>query len=273
VFWRRGPGGGTGLKAIALALVSGAMCTAEVDTMTQRMETFSKAGDLASLAALGREIEEKWKVADVSAYADLTQHLCRALLNADCRGNRQQLGLAQTFAMRALAVSDRVPLETEWQLLWYVRSAVDEAGKKVSGDAWAVLRERQAKLWLHAWKRLVNAMDRNWDPRDVPAINLASNCGLPSGVSPEAIRDPDARAKYEAAIEANRKKAEEYNKQDKLRSLGKRFLPLAERTLVQAYRTPPRRNEELRKHLRAFLPDGDVEARILSAVQEAEPLE
>ncbi|MHC4707514.1 MAG: hypothetical protein ACYS8I_10570, partial [Planctomycetota bacterium] len=138
------------------------------------------------------------------------------------------------------------------------------------GEKWAQIRKRDVQVRLHAWKRLVNAIDPNWDANDLPFVNimppLATN--LPSGVAPEAIKDPKLRAQYEAAIEKNRLKAERYNEQSGLRKWLRRFPPRAERYIVRAYSKPPYNPEELKQYLETYIETQPTKTRILNAVIE-----
>jgi len=78
------------------------------------------------------------------------------------------------------------------------------------GEKWAQIRKKDVEVRLHAWKRLVNAIDPTWDANDVPLVNVMPPLaagppgGVAPGVAPEAIKDPKLRAQYEAAIEKNR---------------------------------------------------------------------
>jgi hypothetical protein len=138
------------------------------------------------------------------------------------------------------------------------------------GEEFAQRRKKDVEIRLHAWKRLMDAIDPNWDPNDLPLSNVVppAMLGLPSGATPEAIKDSKLRAEYEAAIEKNRQKAEKYNEQYKLRGWLKRFPPRAERYIVQAYSKPPYNIEELTGLLNQYIRDEQTRTRILDAVKK-----
>ena len=102
------------------------------------------------------------------------------------------------------------------------------------GEDFAQRRKKDVQIRLHAWKRLIDAIDPNWDPNDKPVRNVVppTETGLPSGVTPEAIKDSKLRAEYIQAIDKNRKKAEKYLKQSKLLDWLKRYPKSVERDIV-----------------------------------------
>lgn len=133
---------------------------------------------------------------------------------------------------------------------------------------WAQQRKKDVEVRFHAWKRLIDSIDPKWDPNDKFVRNVAPplETGLPSGVVPEAIKDPKLRAEYEEAIDNNRQKAEKYLEQSRLRDWLKRFPKRAEEYIIQAYSKPPFAVEELKQYLDKYVADTKTKARILDAV-------
>jgi hypothetical protein len=124
------------------------------------------------------------------------------------------------------------------------------------------------KMRLHAWKRLLDAIDPTWDANDFPVINVTppSASGAPSGVAPHAIKDPRLRAEYEEAIERNRQKAQRYSEQNRLHKWLKRFPKTAEEYIIRAYSKPPFDVGELKEFLQTYITDEETKATILHAV-------
>ncbi len=162
-----------------------------------------------------------------------------------------------------------MPLDAQCDLLEAVRKNVGRDGKRLKGNPRAQLRKNQVALQLRAWQRIEQTIDRNWDPDDMPAMNLAppNATGLPSGVAPSAVKDPQLRAEYEAAIEANRQKAARYRLQSRARKLKKRWIRHAERFIIRTYIQPPARLAELEALLNVYVADAAKRARILDAVK------
>jgi hypothetical protein len=136
------------------------------------------------------------------------------------------------------------------------------------GADFAQRRKKDVEIRLHAWKRLTDAIDPNWDPNDLPLLNVTPppTTGMRAGIAPEAIKDPKSRAEYEAAIEKNRQKAERYRKQSRLRTWLKRFPKRAEEYIIRAYSKPPFNLDELKEYLEKYAVDEKTRARILDAV-------
>lgn len=235
----------------------------------QKMSERKKLESVGGLEELGREIEKKWRATDVEMYARLTYKVCSTLGSLDF-GTSKSHYLAQTFAMRTLEKADDIPLEMECKLLVYVQYRIDATGRPLRGEAWAVLRKKQAKLWLHAYRRIEKAIGKKWDPDDLPVINVLppAATGLPGGVAPGAITDLKLRTQYEAAIEANRKKAKRYSEQYRVRALKKHWVPRAERFIIWAYIENPM--AELEGLLEQHVSNSNRRASILKAVEKRE---
>lgn len=94
-------------------------------------------------------------------------------------------------------------------------------------DATARSQERRLRLdlWLRAIDKIDRTIDKKWDPRDLPQENVAPpvGAGLPAGVTPSAIKDPQLRKQYEEALKANAEKADRYRLQQLLRRLDKEW--------------------------------------------------
>jgi len=99
--------------------------------------------------------------------------------------------------------------------------ALREAGRLVEarpesasgGPGDPASRKSKLVLWLKVLDRIDNKLNRKFDPEDLPSITSEPppELGLPAGVDPSAITDPVARTKYEAAMESDRLKREDYD--------------------------------------------------------------
>jgi hypothetical protein len=74
---------------------------------------------------------------------------------------------------------------------------------------------------LMAWNQLDAKVVPNFDFSDVPEMSVAppAASGLPAGVDPSSIKDPDTRLEYEKQLVANRAKTVTYNLQSDLREV------------------------------------------------------
>jgi len=101
-------------------------------------------------------------------------------------------------------------------------------GKTIDGfivthDSITFKDDRRAKLdlWLRALNVVGLMINSDFDPKDVPFINVQPpvGSGVSAGASPSAISDPKLRKQYEESINENAEKAKRYDLQVRLRSL------------------------------------------------------
>jgi hypothetical protein len=245
----------------------------EYEQELKRIESWKKSftkptKDLKSLEIFGDEIQAKWSQKTKEYYAKLMLQVCKPISSWYFNDVRQATVLARKYALSALADPNKIPLETELELIGHVMTDM-VTSRAPKNQEWAQIRKKDVEVRFHAWKRLLDAIDPNWDPNDLPSLNISPPVatGLPSGVGPEAIKDPNLRAEYEAAIEKNRLKAERYSQESRLRTWLKRFPSRAEKYIVDAYSKPPFDVQELKQYLDKYIADTKTKARILDAVR------
>jgi len=224
--------------------------------------------DLKEYEKFCDEIQERWKNRNKEHYGRLMLEVCKPLSSGRLKGDRRY-EVARKYALSALTHANDISLETELQLTGHVVTLMYTPNSP-KGEDFAQLRKKDVEIRLHAWKRLIDAIDPNWDPNDKPVRNVAppTETGLPSGVTPEAIKDSKLRAEYKQAIDKNRKKAEKYLKQSKMRDWLKSYPKSAERDIILAYSEPPFNLEELRQYLEKYIVDKKTRARILDSVKK-----
>jgi hypothetical protein len=233
------------------------------------VEKSFKAGpvnDLKDYEKFADEIQTKWNRRNKEYYARLMLEVCGPLSSGRFNDERQY-DVARRYALSALSEPNEIPLEVELELTGHIMTDT-VTPRAPKGQDWAQRRKKDVEIRLHAWKRLIDSIDPNWDPNDLPVSNLVPPLvtGLPSGVAPEAIKDAKLRAEYEAAIEKNRQKAERYSQQYRLRMWLKRFPARAEEYIITAYSKPPFNVEELKQYFEKYSIDEKTRARILDAV-------
>lgn len=233
-----------------------------IAAIQERIHKHIEGRNLEALEKLGLEIEKQWRATNPVLYARATLMLCRAM-SSKRLGSKRQYGISQFLGMRALEVAEKATLEVECGLVRQLLRPVDRSGAAVKKEAWAALRQEQAKKWLHAWRRVETAIDEDWDPDDLPLKNVRPPLG---------IRDPDrakeARVKYKAAVKANNEKARKYGEQLTARELRKTFVPTAEKYLVYAYKSAPPARDELTQLLDEYDVEAKAKTRILKAVPD-----
>lgn len=218
------------------------------------------------LISLASQLEAKWQRLDWNSYARIMAHVCSEISDRGLNDERVR-AQREHFA--------RVALSHSSMYLWEHESfLVGSLGyRQYSSDVNTWLRERRekAELWLHALRRLEKQTDPSFDINDrksLPAMRVSPpyETGLPAGTPPSAIKDERLRAKYEAAIADNKRKALRVDEQLPLLAHGPAFKQRAEHWLIQAYSQPPNRTAELKHLLNSYVRDNNIRQRILSEV-------
>lgn len=230
-----------------------------------------------------REIQiqlQKWDAQDEQRYLVLVARLCDRLTGSRIPNAREDL-LAQKFALSALESSESISPAAETFFARYTwRQSQHDLDNYLSGqlkvEDWVRLRGNYAQTWLRPLARLDEAIDSDFDvedPANRPLLNVpvpkGSKVGIVSGVSPKHIKDPQLRAQYQAAINANAEKAKKLWEQTFLRSLAKEYSVSLQKLLVKVYSTSPYNIEELEHYLDKYLTDKELKTRILRGVEEA----
>jgi hypothetical protein len=237
----------------------------------ERIETMRKSftgpiKDLKSLEIFGDEIQAKWSQKNKEYYAKLMLAICGPISSWHFNQEGKHV-LARKYALSVLSDPNKIPLETELELIGHVMTDM-VTPRAPKGQEWAQVRKKDVEVRFHAWKRLLDTIDPNWDPNEElwSPNAVGAFMGLPSGIAPEGVKDPKLRAEYEAALQKNRDKIERHSAQRRLHDWLKRFPKRAEEYIIQAYSKPPFDVEELKQYLDKYIADTKTKARILDAV-------
>jgi len=224
--------------------------------------------DLKEYEKFADEILKKWKSKDPEHYAKLMLEICRPItsgrFNTDSRFN-----IARKYALLALSDPNKITLETELELIGHVKTPMFGPPAPKNHE-WMERRQKDVEIRLHAWKRLIDVIDPNWDPNQVllSPNAVGADMGIPGGgMAPESVKDPKLRAEYEAALQKNRDQIERYTKQYRLRDWLNRFPKRAEEYIIRAYSKPPFDVEQLKQYLDKYIADTKTKVRILDAVR------
>ncbi|MHC4444284.1 MAG: hypothetical protein ACYTF1_17755 [Planctomycetota bacterium] len=227
-----------------------------------------KVNDLKKYEKFADKIHSKWGKRNKEHNARLMLEVCKPLSSGTFKDDRRYK-LARKYALSVLETADSIPLTLELELTGHVVTlmCIPSAAK---GDDFAQRRKKDVEIRLHAWKRLLDAIDPKWDPDERLISNIVppAATGLPSGVDPAAIKDPVLRAEYEAAIKKNSEKNEKWGAQYKLSKWLKRYPKRAEEYIVRAYSKPPFNLKELEQYLKKYIADEKTKARMLDAVKK-----
>lgn len=245
---------------------SGSPASIEQQRDFNRIKELSESRNLQGLVKLANEIELKWSY-DAKAYSYMMIEICGSLASYDFKNNKQYL-LTHKYAKLALQKADQMPVENEIRLVQYLGGDIEYVTGQVKPEEWPQDRSERMKYWFHAWQRLNGEIDRNFNFNDRPLLNVTPPSGpYPSGISPEAIKDSQLRARYEAAIQANKEKAARFNRQFLLHRLDKELTENLKRFVANAYARPPFDQTELEYYLNTYITDNGLRQSILDEVQ------
>jgi len=134
--------------------------------------------------------------------------------------------------------------------------------EKPDANEWASMRKSQAELWIRTILMIEAKSDKNFNFDDVLQINIAPPGPYPSGISPASIKEPELREQYEQAQATNKRKAEKYLFQHKLKEMKSDLFTEAEKSLADLYAASPEKIEELKNLLQSYGIDKQFESKI-----------
>jgi len=241
-----------------------------------RAHALRNSKDIKGLESMVKEIQKTWSQKDRRKYGYLMVNTLNSWASACKRSDKKPpMNVIHQYATQVLSTydpnkADDISIETEFDLVSILHEQYEYSKVKHTDDEWISTRREGAERWFHAWRRLENAIDKDWDPNDIPTENV----DLPEGVTgfpgmpPELIKDPALRAEYEQAIKKNREKTEIRNEQLNLRNTKNRYRRIVEKYLISTYSIPPYANEELSKYVNEYIAEEKTRSRILDTVKK-----
>jgi hypothetical protein len=214
------------MSLATIALSGQDICERAIMAVNSGLETRS-ARDLVDYAA---RVEKSHRSDAPTCYAAVCSRLAE-LFAANARRNMEMLRLEQHYAEMGLSVADVIPIVAE---IFLVRRLRPDASV-TSGDNRG--RWSRAALWIHAWHRIEVETIKGFNFEDWPYLNVKPPPGVSgaAGMSPESIRDPQARAQYEASIQQNNDKVDRLNTQVTLRRVTPQFVSELEHFFVESF--------------------------------------
>jgi len=171
-----------------------------------KLNRLTQTDDLQGLFDEADTIEKDWPDKNLKYYAKLVMELCIGLNTvnqADPAGQARIRAIAQrALEKRALGSDADFPLDAHFSLLGYVQPIREARLQRMRAAKDYGTRQREFEAWLEVLQRIERAHDPTWDPNTPMFRNISPppGTGLPSGVAPEAIKDPELRAQYEADL-------------------------------------------------------------------------
>lgn len=233
-----------------------------------RLKILRETGNLNDIIFEQKNIESKWGEVGGISYGLLYRDLLAALTTDKIiKSNSRVLDLSQDFVQTALAHADSFDLETEWFLLMYLRYPTREI--ELSNDE-IIERNSRVELWLHLLRRLEKEKDPEFDPNDLPTLNVTPPDGSNgiAGMSPESIQDPELRENYKKAIRANSVKTEYFSNQVRLRQNESSIIDNGIKYISLMYSQNPFNSTELRSLLEKYDISKALRNRIIERTDE-----
>ncbi len=239
----------------------------QLDADIAKLDVLRSLGNLDALRAQIDLDSTKWRSRDRNAFLQYMYRACGELSSYDIGDMSQRALLLGQYSISVLG-SDDLPLPQYVQFVEFLSfdpPVMDEV-------AWGELRRQKARFWLEAWRRIGRATDSNFDFDDRPLLNVLPplSTGLPSGVSPASVKNPQFRAEYENAIAQNNAKIQRYNEQSWLRLNGLHVYEEVEHYLVNAYAKSPSDLQELHGLLSEYIEDTSVRDRLLEEARKSQ---
>lgn len=236
-----------------------------------RIKAARETRNMIELERLGDEIETKRNNLKDGDYAALMLDVSNALSSTDLSDDKQYV-LAQKFATLVLGKQLSLPADLEAKLVLHLQEDIEYTKGQLSPEEWVEKRRTRSETWLRTWRHLNDAIDPSFNVNDLPLANVPPPAGVagPAGMAPEQIKDPELRARYQRAIDANNQKAERNRTQLTLRRTQDMFGNVMEAYLVRSYSRPPLNAGELEANLKKYSVDAATRARILEKLRNAE---
>ena len=245
----------------------GAIIQARLKEMRERWNKEKKnSGDFEEYEKFANQMLVPYEGRTSEEFAHLTRTLSKPLLYRQFFKGERQHKVARQMALAALESKD-IPVLAEIDL---VREVLIERNIVFLPEAdFQRARTEDARHWVRAWKSYYASIDENWDPNQEISLQPDPPPGVidfNSGASPEAIKDPVARAEYKKILAEHQKKIEAHSLQHALRHRMKRFPKTCESHLIRVYSRQPANLPELEKLLTENKIEAEISNRILKAV-------
>lgn len=227
--------------------------------------------DLAAYERFADEVAEKWSIGDKEHYAVLMYTLCKPLALGRFNDDRQY-DLATEYALSALEKPDEISLRSEVKLvnLLTVRTAYD--GPDSRAEDWTGKRKQCLEMRLHAWKRLLEAVDHSWKPDNVEVLRaeLESESAACEEAARRSPRDSVLLEEHRKNMMAVCDKLQSFGAQYRVREMLATFSVNAERRIEREYSVLPYGSDELKEALDSFKElDSDTVERIIDTISNS----
>jgi hypothetical protein len=222
--------------------------------------------DWDSLRKMAQDIKEALPESSYE-YSKLVYEICSRINSAPMK-NKKHMAFVQSLAISTVN-SKKGPVDLSVRIAGFIQIDFGHAESDFGTNGWAESRRKAMGTILGAYSRLEKEVDRKFDFKDTPYVNIAPPGGkYPSGISPTAIEEPEIRKLYELALEANSNKIKEHNRQRDLHELEIQYLRNIEINTVRAYSIEPMNIQEVKADFTEHGIPRDLTNRIVQKLEE-----
>jgi hypothetical protein len=235
------------------------------DTFRSRFNMLVKDRDLAGLEQLAEELLN----AKPEQTIDLVADVCGSFNSYDF-GDKRQFVLARKCSLDALAASNTLPPSIEFRLIENLQGIEEYRSGLIPPEKWKGDRDLRLKYLYRLWNRVQTRSDPAFNLSDVsnrPVGNVPVPGPYMPGIRPDIIKEPDIRAAYLKAIDANRGKAEHFNLQIQLHRLQNTLPDVVEKIFINLYSVGPEDAKGLESNLRLFGFSSNLRGKIRNEIQ------
>lgn len=215
---------------------------AEYREIEKRIQHLNESKRVYELADLGDEILSRWKQKNLGFYPSFLDKICGSLSGRDFDNTDQYL-LARKCTKKALEKRGEMLVEQEIDLVGNLSSTIEYSLKLMPEERWPNDRRERTEYWGHAWQRLANEIDENYD----------FDAKFPIWSSKMTSEE--------------REEARKYTRQRILHKVKKSYSKQFKDFLVGAYVMPPSNNAELERLLRKYVSDLEFKDSILAEIE------
>lgn len=234
----------------------GAESEVRVDRPT--IATLLTKGDTPEIERIIARLEQNWSITSDPAYFENMSVICQEMASQVIRNKDW---FPKLLNCSSLLFEKNETVKDSERCIMYVNQAevihrlLDLLTNKVIWDdpLWNQSRSKVFRLVATYYSRMQKRYIPNFRPHNI-VMNVMppAGSGADAGADPRSIKDPEAKADYEAAIHENSRKGAINREQRCLEDIMQNELPRWEVSIIEAYSREPLNYEELGEYLHGF---------------------
>lgn len=200
---------------------------------------------------------------------------CTTYLSSMNMGEKR-FEMCQEVVAGCLPYVDAVPVSLAIDVVTQMSHSLDLNSDPLTPRTAATYRNTFVEYRLRVWRRIVEEIDPTWkqdDPNNTVYGNMSPpGHTYPSGIAPEAIKEPEIRQAYEKMLAENNRRAKRNVQQHFARQNADRFMSELNRSIPHKYERFPVTDgdwEMLRAYLRIYVSDDTFRQELYAKCRKA----